>query len=78
VLRDILCFGVAETPNLIALNLRAWQIAHDVVGETLASLANLYGQTAYGFLCDAGHANCCALRIALYETGNDARSFLCG
>jgi hypothetical protein len=61
VLRDILCFGVAETPNLIALNLRAWQIAHDVICETLASLANLNGQTRYRFLGDSSHADSCAL-----------------
>jgi hypothetical protein len=78
MLRDVLRLGITEAPNLIALNLRAWQITHDVVRESLASLAKLNRQISHGLSGNVCHSHGRALRIALDKASNHARPIFCG
>lgn len=68
----ILFLGSAECPNLIALDVRAWQIDHDTIREGFAGPANLHRQLGNGAFGNARHADGSALRIALYKASKDA------
>jgi hypothetical protein len=74
--RDVLLFASDETPDLVALQPLAAQVAEHAVLVSVACFADTHKQARHGSLLAAQHAAGGADRIAFNQSGEDLGAFV--